>query len=70
MKPPRDVSGMTGNERLYAAGMLDRFFKAAEEFDDSTMIDCLKKAWFSIDQAHSMVEQIKIRDGWPSGDKS
>ncbi len=38
-----DYSGMTVNERLYAAGLLDQWDRAAKSGDRKTMIELLTK---------------------------
>jgi len=56
MQSDADYSGMTTNERLFAAGRLDDFDNAARCRDVDAMIAILVTVQFTMDEARSIAE--------------
>ena len=58
MASEENDSGMTVNERLYAAGLLDAFYRAANKRDKDEMIALLMSIDFERSQAEEAAESI------------
>lgn len=58
MASEKNDSGMTVNERLYAAGLLDAFYRAANKRDKGEMIALLMSVDFERPQAEEAAESI------------
>ena len=61
-RPKPDYSGMTTNERLFVAGLLDAFDDAARRRDKAKMIACLSEVDLSA-QAADIAESILAEPG-------
>ena len=58
-----DYSGVSTNERLYAAGLLDRFDIAAKSQSRDTMIRILLQVKIPAEEAASIVNKILAAPG-------
>jgi hypothetical protein len=58
-----DFSGMTVNERLYAAGPLVQFDAAAPSRDDEEMVRLLKQVELSVEQAEETSQAVLADPG-------
>lgn len=60
-QPGNPFLGMTTNERLFAAGLLDAFDAAARRRDRSEMVELLLKTFATQNNAESIADQILSR---------
>jgi hypothetical protein len=58
MTSDNNNSGMTVNERLYAAGLLDAFYRAANKRDKDEMISLLMSVDLEKPQAEEAADSI------------
>ena len=55
-----DYSGMTANERLFEAGLMEQFDGAANKRDRSLMIEILEKVQLNQEQAERTVDSLLV----------
>jgi hypothetical protein len=54
----KKIAGMTVNERLYLAGLLDDFDKALEQKDKLRLKSILEKVYFNSETAQEIVDEL------------
>jgi hypothetical protein len=58
MQDSPDYSGMTVNERLFVAGLLDKFDEAARQRDRQQLVEILKLVQMTPAEAESSVDAL------------
>lgn len=53
-----EAAGMTVNERLYLAGLLNDFDKALEQKDKIMLKSILEKVYFSSESAQEIIDEL------------